>query len=145
MKNKITFLAFLGFILLVMGFMGTTTSTKEEGIKFVSYNFEQAKLEAEKTGKLIFIDVYAEWCGPCKLMAQKSFVDRSVGENYNKKFVNLKIDAEKTQDGEDLTRMYAVDAYPTLLFINAKGKLVRKYVGYRSAEELVEIAKIVKP
>lgn len=116
-----------------------------KGIQFQSLSLEAAKVKAKETGKLIFIDVHASWCGPCKMMARGPFKNEKVGALYNEKFINLKIDAEKDPDGEFVSRAYAVKAYPTLLFIDAKGKLVKSFVGYRSDENLLGMASTVLP
>lgn len=114
-----------------------------KGIVFQNISMEEAKKQALETGKLIFIDVHASWCGPCKLMAKGAFMDPKVAEMYNTKFINLKIDAEKDPDGEFVSRAYKVQAYPTLLFVDSKGKLVKNYVGMRRADELISMAKMV--
>lgn len=129
--------------LLVTALLSFTFS-ENQGIKFESFTLEQAKNEARKTGKLIFIDVYTSWCGPCKMMSSKTFTDIKVGKSFNSSFINLKLDAEKSQDGIDAARAYAVNAYPTLIFITSEGKLVRKFVGYRSPTELLDLAEMVK-
>ena len=66
-----------------------------KGIQFQTLTLEAAKAKALETGKLIFIDVHASWCGPCKMMARGPFKDEKVGKIYNDNFINLKIDAEK--------------------------------------------------
>lgn len=114
------------------------------GIKFKKINFEKALLEAKKTGKLIFIDCYTDWCGPCKRMAATAFKDQSVGKTYNDKFINLKIEMEKNPDGAKLSRQYRISAYPTLLFINKDGKVVKKAIGMQNAAQLKNIANSLK-
>ena len=54
----------------------------------------QAAAKAKKENKLVFVDCYTQWCGPCKKMARDIFPDAKVGEYMNAKFVNLKIDME---------------------------------------------------
>ncbi len=123
----------------------TTVIDKSEGIIFESLTFEEAKIKAAETGKLIFIDVHAVWCGPCKMMARGPFKNEKVAQVYNEKFINLKIDAEQDADGEFVSRAFAVNAYPTLLFVDAKGKLVKSFVGYRSEDNLLGMADMVSP
>ena len=143
MKKVIGLLA-LGII--VMGFViekKTTLSPGPDGIKFSSLSLEKAKKESLESGKLIFIDAHTSWCGPCKKMAAVSFVNKEVGEIYNTKFINLKIDCEKDSDGPELARMYKVRAYPTLLIIDGKGKLVKQVVGFQTEERLIDLANSV--
>ncbi len=118
----------------------TERITVTGGIKFSKIRVEKAMEEAKASGKLIFIDVHTTWCGPCKEMARTTFQSDEVGKVFNKKFVNLKIDAENDPDGKDIVRTFGVTAYPTLLFLNAEGKLVKKLVGKQSEEKLLSIA-----
>ena len=110
------------------------------GIKFDHSTLAKAKTEAQNSKKLIFIDVYTTWCGPCKEMAKTTFTDEEVGELFNKKFVNLKIDAENDSDGAYIASNFKVNAYPTLLFLDENGKLLKKLVGKQSKEKLMSIA-----
>ncbi len=116
-----------------------------QGIQFQAISLDSAKKVAQQTGKLIFIDVYAAWCGPCKMMSNGPFKNEKVGERFNSSFVNLKIDAEKDADGAFVSRAFAVKAYPTLLFVDAKGKLVKSFIGYRSEENLLGMADMMSP
>jgi thioredoxin 1 len=116
-----------------------SAASAASGIKFEKMTAEQALKEARSSGKLIFIDVHTSWCGPCKEMARTTFQSEEVGKVFNKKFINLKIDAEKDADGPDISRTYGVTAYPTLLFINGDGKLVKKLIGKQSEEKLLSI------
>ena len=95
-----------------------------QGIKFEKITFEQALKKAAKQDKLIFIDFYTQWCGPCKALARGPFKDDKLGAYYNKNFINLKLDAEK--EGEAAAKKFRVNAYPTLLFVNEKGEVVYK-------------------
>lgn len=118
----------------------TTARSAYSGIRFDHIRVEKAMAQAKSSGKLIFIDVHTTWCGPCKEMARTTFQSEEVGKVFNKKFINLKIDAENDPDGADISRTYGVNAYPTLLFINADGRLVKKLVGKQSEEKLLSVA-----
>jgi len=111
-----------------------------EGISFQKINFEKAKKEALKTGKLIFIDAYTDWCGPCKRMAATSFKDKEVGELFNENFINLKIEMEKNPDGKEIARLYNVRAYPTLIFIDGNGRVVKQSIGMKTTSQLIAMA-----
>jgi thiol:disulfide interchange protein len=120
------------------------TTSSLSGIKFSKMSFEKAIKQAKSSGKLIFIDVHTSWCGPCKEMAKTTFTDQEVGKVFNQKFINLKIDAEQDADGPMISKAYTVSAYPTLLFINGEGKLVRKLVGKQSKEKLLAAVSSMK-
>lgn len=113
------------------------------GIKFEHITLEEAKKLAAENEQLIFIDCYTSWCGPCKKMAATSFMNEEVGEVFNESFVNLKVDIEKDADGPELARLYKIKAYPTLLIIDSKGKLIKEVVGFQSEDKLISLANSV--
>lgn len=111
-----------------------------QGIKFEDTSFASVLAKAKKENKLIFIDAYASWCGPCKLMAKNIFPLKNVGDYYNSHFVNAKIDMEKGE-GIDLAKKYNVKAFPTYLFINGNGEEVHRTLGYVEENDFVQFAK----
>lgn len=108
----------------------------DKGIKFKEGSWSEILNEAKKQNKLIFIDIYTTWCGPCKMMSTKIFTVNIVGEKFNESFVNYKIDAEKGE-GIELAKTYAITAYPTYLFVNGNGELVYRAMGAMPAEKLL--------
>jgi len=120
--------------------INTSISGVAGGISFNELTLEKAKAEAKKKKKKIFIDVYTTWCGPCKEMAKTTFTDTELGKLFNGKFVNVKMDAENDADGSLISSTYKVTAYPTLLFLDENGKLIKKLVGKQSKEKLIQVA-----
>ena len=112
----------------------------KEGIKFVEENWVKAKAEAKKQNKLIFLDAYTTWCGPCKMLKRNTFPDKAAGEFFNKNFINVALDMEKG-DGPAVADTYQVDAYPTLIITDADGNLVTLTKGYIDAKQLIEFGK----
>lgn len=115
----------------------TSTNATEVGIKFFSGTWQEALTEAKDNDKLIFLDAYASWCGPCKLMSAKTFTDKSVGEFFNEKFVNYKMDMEKHTDGERLSSKFKLTAYPTLYFVDGSENVVHQSLGYMEPKQLI--------
>lgn len=113
-----------------------------QGIEFVHVTWQKAIEQAKQENKLLFVDSYAQWCGPCKRMAKHEFVKPEVGEIYNKNFVNLKLDME-TKNGRTFDSKYPVSAYPTMFFLNGDGEVVKKVKGGKKAEQLISMAKKV--
>jgi len=111
-----------------------------QGIKFEENNFANILAKAKKENKLVFIDAYASWCGPCKLMAKNIFPLQAVGDYYNGHFINAKIDMEKGE-GVDLAKKYNVKAFPTYLFINGNGEEVHRTLGYVEEKDFIQFAK----
>ncbi|KXH85128.1 thioredoxin family protein [Chryseobacterium kwangjuense] len=111
-----------------------------QGIKFEDSNFSAVLAKAKKENKLVFVDAYASWCGPCKLMVKNIFPLQNVGDFYNSHFVNAKIDMEKGE-GIGLAKKYNVKVFPTYLFINGDGEEVHRTLGYVEEKDFIQFAK----
>ena len=116
------------------------TLAQADGIAFRVLSFSEALKRAEVEDKLLFVDCFTTWCGPCKRLSKVVFKDSLVADYFNRHFVNLKMDMEKGE-GVELRKKYGVHAYPTLLFINSSGEVVYRLVG---AEDALELLKKVK-
>ncbi len=116
------------FILLISVLSITGGSGQNRSITFREQPFKELQALAKSQNKLIFIDAYATWCGPCKWMSANMFTNDSIADYYNKTFICSKYDMEKGE-GLELRSRYEVKAYPTLLFIDANGNMVHKRVG----------------
>lgn len=111
------------------------------GIQFEHEAFDDLVAQAKAEDKLIFVDAFTTWCGPCKMMASQVFPQERVGEVFNARFINAKIDMEKGE-GIELAKRYRVRAYPTYLFVNGDGELVHKGLGYIPADEFIALADV---
>ena len=109
-----------------------------QGIAFQKKSFENALSAAKAQNKLVFVDFYTDWCGPCKSLAKNVFPKQEVGDFFNKHFISLKLNAEK--EGQAYARKYKVSAYPTLLFLNGDGEVMLKHVGGSNEEGLLQKA-----
>jgi thioredoxin 1 len=132
-------------LVFLFSFTATESSTmSDEGIKFQTGTWQQALDLAKKENKIIFLDAYASWCGPCKKMKRTTFADKTVADYYNKNFINVAIDMEKGE-GPMLSERYAVEAYPTLIFIKPDGKVFAKTMGFHTVSQFLEVGhKIIK-
>ncbi len=108
-------------------------------IDFREGGFARALEAAGAENKLVFMDCYTSWCGPCKLLSTQIFPQPEAGEYFNPRFVSLKVDMEKGE-GVELRKKYDVNAYPTLLILNAQGELLCRHAGYLSVKELIAFA-----
>jgi len=102
--------------------------SQNRSIRFTEKTWAEIQSMARKENKLIFLDAFASWCGPCKWMAANVFTNDTVADYFNKTFICAKIDMEKGE-GITLARQFEVRAYPTLLFIDTAGNMVHKKVG----------------
>ena len=122
-------------------FFVLTLSLRAGGIEFFHGTFEEAKAEAKAQDKLLFVDAYAQWCGPCKRMAANVFTQDEVGAFYNATFINVKMDMENGE-GPQFAQKYPVRAYPTLMYIDYDGKMVHQQKGAQQAEGLIQLGKM---
>jgi thiol:disulfide interchange protein len=145
MKNIIfTAIAIIIFI-VVYAFNNPSTdfkTDKNDGIQFYRGSWNEALELAKKENKLIFLDIYATWCGPCKKLKKNSFSNSEVGKFYNAKFINVSLDGEQG-DGAMLVKQYSLSGYPSLLFIDATGKIVKATGGYHNPSELLNLGKSI--
>ncbi len=111
-------------------------------IDFFDGSFEEAIELAKKENKLIFMDAYTTWCGPCKKLDRETFPREDVSKFFEENFINIKIDMEdEDQNGPELAKRYNVTAYPTLLFIESTGEFKDRVLGFQEGPVLIEEAK----
>lgn len=120
-------------------------SCSRESIKKINFvkntdkTMEQMLAEAKLQRKVLFVDVYTTWCGPCKWMDENTFKDERVADKLNKKFLSYKVDGESFE-GVNVGIIYRVDSYPTYLFISPDGKVLHRIEGMMSPEGLMQEA-----
>lgn len=108
-------------------------------VKNTDKSMEQMLAEAKLQRKILFVDVYTTWCGPCKWMDENTFKDAKVIEKFNKKFLNYKVDGDSFE-GVNVGIIYRVDSYPTYLFFNLDGRIIHRIEGMMSPEGLMQEA-----
>ena len=110
-----------------------------QGIEFEHGTFSEALAKAKKENKVVFVDCYTTWCGPCKYLAKNVFTQKEVGDFFNKNFVNVKMDME-SEAGKPLMSRYQVSAFPTLLWLDGDGNIQHKTMGAGDANSLIATA-----
>lgn len=131
MKNTL-----LIYLLFVPFFLDAQTT----GVRFETKPWKDIIQEAKAAHKLIFVDVYTDWCGPCKRMDKEVFPLPEVAKVYNASFINVKLDAEKGE-GPAIAKRYAVRSYPTYLFINEEGILIYRSNGSMEPSAFIQVGK----
>lgn len=122
-------------LILCLALAGLAASAQTN---FREISFDEGLKAAKAENKLLFVDCYTSWCGPCKMMANTVFPDSTLGAWMNSKFVCMKIDMEKGE-GPELGKRYDVNAFPTFLVLNHEGKLQGRTVGGMSADKFSHV------
>ena len=114
-----------------------------QGINFEHCTMAEALKKAKAQNKLVFIDGYATWCGPCKKMAKTVFLEKEVGDYFNEHFVALKIDVERGE-GPFIKNKYGIVGLPGYVFIDADDHVVYRFSGAMPTEMFMsEVKKAV--
>jgi thioredoxin-related protein len=124
-----------------------------QGIKFENgRSWKDILANAKSENKLILVDAFTTWCGPCKDMSERTFPDQDLGDYVNDKFISVKVQMDKTPidnentknwyyDAQTLEKQHEINSYPTVIFLDAHGKLISRAVGFRDARNLITEAK----
>jgi len=144
MKKAVLLSSLFISILLLSSALITPKKSKENkpGIEFFEGTWASALAQARKENKLVFLDAYAVWCRPCKLMKRTTFKDPAVAAYFNKNFINVEMDMERGE-GKRLAKKLALRAYPTLFFINGKEQIIKKTVGALNVDSCLSFGKSV--
>ncbi len=111
---------------------------QNRSIVFETGKWQEIKDKAKKENKIIFVDCYTTWCGPCKWMSKNIFTNDTAADFYNNSFICAKFDMEKGE-GLDIAKEYGIKAYPTFIFIDGDGKLVHRGCGSQPLKSFIEL------
>lgn len=142
-------------LFLVLGML----STQAQEIRWIS--FEDALVKQKKSPKAIFINVYTDWYGPCKMLDKETFQDAEVIDYINKNYYAVKFNAEGNStvlfkgnkfdnpgfdpnrkgrnSAHEFTKLLKVEGYPSIYIIDKNGDVQLSIVGYKTHDELLKI------
>ncbi len=135
----------------------TIGSVAAQEINWVT--LEQALELQKKTPKKIMVDMYTVWCGPCKMLDRNTFQNKDVAEYVNKNYYAVKFNAEGNEEvtfkgqkytnpgydpakakrrnsSHQLARLFQINAYPTIVYLDEKGELIAPIKGYQSPGQI---------
>ena len=106
-------------------------------------SFDEAMKKAKEEKKDLFVDFYADWCGPCKMMATQVFVQPEVGDYFNVRFICVKVNVD-AKENKEIAKKYNVTALPTMVFVARDGKELRRITGTKDPVSFIKEAKIAR-
>lgn len=109
-------------------------------IEFFNGKWAAALAKSKQENKPVFLDIYATWCGPCKLLKKETFVNKEVVEYYNSNFINVTLDGEHGE-GLMLAEKYQITGYPTLLILDGNGNKKFETAGFLEPASFIEFGK----
>ena len=124
----------------VYSFTGNNSALPKTQINFIENSWADAIKQAQTQHKYIFVDAYATWCGPRKMLKAQTFTDAKAADFFNKNFVNVAIDMERGV-GPNLASQWNIQAYPTLIVCNPDGKPVYGSIGFIGAADLIKFGR----
>ena len=98
----------------------------------INLNLSNFNDEITNTNKLVLIDFFATWCGPCKMLSP---IISEIANEYSNSIKVCKVNVDENQD---LAMKYNIMSVPTLLFIK-NGKIIKSSIGFCSKSELNNI------
>lgn len=134
-------------LILILTLLSLAIKANEiESLKFTEVSnqkqWDEVFKKAKANGQLLFVDAYTDWCGYCHKLDKEVYTEASVISYFEENFVNVKFDAE-SEFGYQLAEFYAINSYPTLLFLTSEGTLFQRIEGFAPAPALKAYAKQV--
>lgn len=114
--------------------------TTSKGIHFLKGDFADLLKQAEKENKLLFVDCYTTWCGPCNGMERDVYPQKGVGDYFNQTFIVAKFNIEQSP-GDSIAQLYNIQSIPTYLCLDYSGAVVDQFGGYSEAPVFLDKAK----
>ena len=160
MKKIWFLLSGAGVVLTITAMTLMDAPVSEGSVKWIT--FEEAIKKSKTEKRPIFIDVYTDWCGWCKVMDKNTFNEPQVAKLLNEKFYAVKFDAEQKEDiifngntfkfvpsgGKGYHQLAAALlnnqlSYPTVVFLTENFEMIQPLAGYRKAPEFHKIAQFI--
>ncbi|NNE32792.1 MAG: thioredoxin fold domain-containing protein [Winogradskyella sp.] len=157
----------LGYIILIVLLASFRTIAQEADKEINWVSIEEAIELQKKNPKKIIMDVYTNWCGPCKMLDKNTFHNPDVVKYINKNYYAVKFNAEGNTDitykdktfsnpnfdpakinrrnsAHEFTRFLKVRAYPTMVFFDEEGEYITPITGYLKPRQLELYLKLFK-
>lgn len=158
MGNKAVKLLSVAFVVV---FLNTNVNAQENQL-VEWYTIEEVQELIKKEPRKIYIDMYTDWCGWCKVMDKKTFTDKDIASQLNSNFYAVKFDAEGKENVvfKDQTFKFVAQgsrgyhelaaalmqgkmSYPTSVFLDENLNVIAPLPGYQKPEQLDPILEFI--
>ncbi len=102
--------------------------TAQKTIEMTEGSWAEIMAMAAEKNMPVMVDVYADWCGPCKMMEKRVFTQKAIAKFYSKNFINYKLDAD-SMEGNEIANSLDIKSIPTFLFFDENGDLISQTAG----------------
>jgi len=146
---KVKKIVFTSAIILLSGLLTSFTDGDKKGEVKINWLTIEEALELSKTDpKVIFVDVYTNWCGWCKVMDRKTFANDEVIQYVNEHYYAVKMNAEDNRKFEfkgrqtnnaELTQIFRVSGFPTIVLINDEFSQFTPSPGFKGPEDFLKM------
>ncbi|NJX16200.1 thioredoxin family protein [Tamlana crocina] len=150
-------------LIVAAGFMSLNATAQK--INWVS--FDEALALQKKNPKKIMVDMYTNWCGPCKMLDKNTFQNPEVADYVNEHYYAVKFNAEgnavvnykdksftnpnydqakanRRNSAHELARYFQISAYPTIVFLDENADVIAPIRGYQTPPKLELYLKMFK-
>lgn len=151
------------YLIFAIGFTAINVVAQE--INWVS--FEEATELQKKNPKKIMMDIYTNWCGPCKMLDKNTFQNKAVADYVNEHYYAVKFNGEgndvvnykeksfsnpnykpelanRRNSAHELARHFQISAYPTVVFLDENADVIAPIRGYQTPPQLELYLKMFK-
>ncbi len=131
--------------ILLLLLLSCTQFTDAQKIKidFEAGTWFEILEQAQEENKYIFVDVYADYCPPCKMLENNVFTDQNVGLFYNENFINYKVNLSN-RDNTYFQDLHTINQLPALLFFDSDGTtILKEEVGCPEIMDFIEMGQEV--
>lgn len=106
-------------------------------VRFETGSTDALHAKALKLGKPVFIDLYADWCPPCRMMEREVFSEKELGEFMERHFIAARYNVDQ-KTGRELMQRYGSGSIPLYLVFSPDGELLGRITGATDAATLME-------
>ena len=140
-SRRMQFQKTCGLLLAILGVYMFVGGIQEPAGPHLDWVYDETEgLEmAKREDKLVMLDFYASWCAACKELDHKTYADPAVAAKLAN-YVNIKLDFTRSSETtEALTEKYEIPGLPVVIFMDAEGRVLKRFTGFVGPEEMLRI------